>query len=67
MTPRKFVTVYYDGSGLSLFPDVARALAHHHGKNLTKAEFWEALGANARAGIRKCQEKSAGGATEGEG
>jgi hypothetical protein len=51
----KYVTVYTaDGIELSLFAEVARALGHKDRKRLDESEFWEALGANARHGIRLC-------------
>lgn len=49
------VTVYHNENPLILHREVARALSHAPGKNLTEAETWEAIRLNARVGIQKCE------------
>ena len=52
-------TVYHNGSALMLDDDVADRLGHHAGKQLTEAETWEAIAANATAAIARCEAEIA--------
>lgn len=55
------ITVYgSNGIMLLLYSDVAKALGHTPWKHLDEAETWEAIGANARHGIRTIEAKLAG-------
>lgn len=48
------VTVFHNGIALLLSKDVADRLGHQSGDNLTEAQTWEAIEANATAGISAC-------------
>lgn len=46
------ITVWYNGSGLLVFKEVAALLKIPNGYRIkTEEEFWEILGANAQHGI----------------
>lgn len=49
------ITVYHEGNALTLDKLVADDLGHRPGVHLTEVEFWEAIGANAAAGIAACK------------
>ena len=49
------VTVYHNGSGLLLIDHVAADLGLHAGQRVNDAQFWQAIAANAAAGIASCQ------------
>jgi hypothetical protein len=50
-----FVRVSYNGQSLILQKLVADDLGYKGGESLTEAQFWEAIGANAAAGIAACK------------
>jgi hypothetical protein len=50
------VIVYHNRTALMLDKQVADDLGHWPGRELTEAETWEAIEANAAAGIAACKQ-----------
>ena len=52
----KYIIVYYDGQGLTIYQDVADELRLHNGYIIkTEEEFWHILKENSIAGLIKCE------------